>query len=74
MIYFIFTAVIISSITFVAPSAVAYHDTLRSGGSISPILPIVVVVVVGMVGLGIWDRKMLKTKSKRKHRLRRKQR
>ena len=65
--FFIFTAAIIANVTFVASSAVAYHDTLRSGGSISPILPIVVVVVVGMVGLGIWDRKKRKTKSKHKH-------
>lgn len=70
MIYFIFTAVIISSITFVASSAVAYHDTLSGGGSISAILPIIVVVVLGMVGLGIWDRKKRKTKSKRKHKRR----
>ena len=67
---FLFTAAIIASVTFVASSAVAHHDTLRSGGSISAILPIIVVVVLGMVGLGIWDRKKRKTKSKRKHKRR----
>ena len=67
---FLFTAAIIASVTFVASSAVAHHDTLRSGGSISGILPIIVVVVLGMVGLGIWDRKKRKTKSKRKHKRR----
>ena len=67
---FLFNIAIIASVTFVASSAVAHHDTLRSGGSISAILPIIVVVVLGMVGLGIWDRKKRKTKSKRKHKRR----
>ena len=67
---FLFTAAIIASVTFVASSAVAHHDTLRSGGSISAILPTIVVVVLGMVELGIWDRKKRKTKSKRKHKRR----
>ena len=67
---FLFAAAIIGSVTFVASSAVAHHDTLRSGGSISAIPPIIVVVVLGMVGLGILDRKKRKTKSKRKHKRR----
>ena len=61
-----FAAAIIASVAFVASSAFAYHDTSRGGGSIGVVLPIVIVVVLGMVGLGIWDRKMRKTKSKRK--------
>ena len=67
-----FAAAIIASVAFVASSAFAYHDTSRGGGSIGVVLPIVIVVVLGMVGLGIWDRKMRKTKSKRKHKRRRK--
>ncbi len=66
-------ATILASVIFLTSSAVAYHDTVRvggsiggGGGSIGAILPIVIVVVIGMVGLGIWDRKKLKTKSKRK--------
>ncbi len=62
-----FAAAIIASVTFVASSPFAYHDTLRGSGSIGAILPIIIVVVLGMVGLGIWDRKKRKTKSKRKH-------
>ena len=69
-----FAAAIIASVAFVASSAFAYHDTSRGGGSIGVVLPIVIVVVLGMVGLGIWDRKMRKTKSKRKHMRRRKRR
>jgi len=69
-----FAAAIIASVAFIASSAFAYHDTSRGGGSIGVVLPIVIVVVLGMVGLGIWDRKMRKTQSKRKHRRRRKQR
>ena len=69
-----FAAAIIASVAFVASSAFAYHDTSRGGGSIDVVLPIIVVVVLGMVGLGIWDRKMRKTKLKRKHRRRRKRR
>ncbi len=64
-----FAAAIIASVTFVASSAFAYHDTPRSGGLIGVVLPIVIVVFLGMVGLGIWDRKKRKkrkTKSKRK--------
>ncbi len=64
-------ATIIASVIFLASSAVAYHDTVRGGGSIGAILPIVIVVVIGMVGLGIWDRKKRKTKSKRKHKRKR---
>jgi hypothetical protein len=60
-----FAAAIIASVAFVASSAFAYHDTSRGGGSIGVVLPIVIVVVLGMVGLGIWDRKMRKTKLKR---------
>ena len=70
----VFAASIIATVTFVASSAFAYHDTLRGGGSIGVVLPIVIVVVLGMVGLGIWDRKMRKRKSKRKHKRRRKRR
>ncbi len=66
-----FAAAIIATVTFVASSPFAYHDTLRSGGSIGAALPIIVVVVLGMVGLGIWDRKKRKTKSKRKHKRKR---
>ena len=69
-----FAAAIIASVAFVASSAFAYHDTSRGGGSIGVVLPIVIVVVLGIVGLGIWDRKMRKTKLKRKHRRRRKRR
>ena len=69
-----FAAAIIASVAFVASSAFAYHDTSRGGGSIGVVLPMVIVVVLGMVGLGIWDRKMRKTKLKRKHRRRRKRR
>jgi len=69
-----FAAAIIASVAFVASSAFAYHDTSRGGGSIGVVLPIVIVVVLGMVGLGIWDRKMRKTRSKRKHRRWRKRR
>ncbi len=69
----VFAATIIASVTFVASSPFAYHDTLRDGGggSIGAVLPIIVVVVLGMVGLGIWDRKKRKTKSKRKHKYKR---
>ena len=67
----IFAATIITTVTFVASLAFAYHDTLRGGGSIGVVLPIVIVVVIGMVGLGIWDRKKRKTKSKRKHKRKR---
>ncbi len=67
----IFAATIIATVTFVASSGFAYHDTLRGGGSIGAILPIVIVVVIGMVGLGILDRKMGKTKSKRKRKRKR---
>ena len=67
-----FAAAIIASVAFIASSAFAYHDTSRGGGSIGVVLPIVIVVVLGIVGLGIWDRKMRKTKLKRKHRRRRK--
>ena len=52
-------AIIMASVALVAPSAVAYHDTVdtvRGGDSISAILPIVVVVMLDMVWLGIWDR------------------
>ena len=66
----VFAATIIASVTFVASSAFAYHDTSRGGGSIGAVLPIIIVVVLGMVGLGIWDRKKRKTKSKRKHKRR----
>ena len=62
-----FAATIIASVTFVAFSAFAYHDTLRGGGSTGAILPIVVVVVLIMVGFGIWARKKRQTKFKRKH-------
>ena len=65
-----FAATIIASVTFVASSAFAYHpnyDPSTSGGSIGSVLPIIIVVVLGMIGLGIWDRKKPKTKSKRKH-------
>lgn len=65
-----FAAAIIASVAFVASSAFAYHDTSRGGGSIGVVLPIVIVVVLGMVGLGIWDRKDRKKKSKRKHKRR----
>ncbi len=65
--YSAFTVTIIASVTFVASSAFAYHDTLRGGGSIGVILPIVVVVMLGMVGFGVWNRKKRKTKFKRKH-------
>ncbi len=71
------TATILATVIFLTSSAVAYHDTVRGGGSIGrgggsigAILPIVIVVVIGMVGLGIWDRKMRKTKSKRKRKRR----
>ena len=74
MSFFAFAAALIASVAFVASSAFAYHDTSRGGGSIGVVLPIVIVVVLGMVGLGIWDRKMRKTKSKRKHMRRRKRR
>ena len=70
----VFAATIIATVTFVASSAFAYHDSLRGGGSLDVVLPIVIVVVIGMVGLGIWDRKMRKTKSKRKHKRKRKRR
>jgi hypothetical protein len=69
----VFAATIIASVTIVASLAFAYHpdhDPSRGGGSIGPILPIVIVVVIGMVGLGIWERKKPKTKSKRKHKRR----
>lgn len=69
--FFIFTATIIASVAFVASSAVAHHDTLRSGGSISAILPIAVAVVLGLVWLGILDRKKRKRGSKRKHKSKR---
>ena len=68
-----FAATIIASVTFVASSTFAYHpyhDPSRGGGSIGAVLPIIIVVVLGMVGLGIWDRKKRKTKSKRKHKRR----
>ena len=65
MSFSVFAATLIATVTFVASSAFAYHDTLRGGGSIGVVLPIVVVVFIGMVGLGILDRKMRKTKSKR---------
>ena len=67
----VFAATIIASVTFVASSPLAYHDALRSGGSIDAVLPINVVVVLGMVGLGFWDRKKQKTKSKRKQKYKR---
>lgn len=69
--FYVFAATIIATVTFVASSAFAYHDTSRGGGSIGVVLPIVIVVVLGMVGLGIWDRKMRKTKSQRKHKRKR---
>ena len=56
-------AIIMASVALVAPSAVAYHDTVdtvRSSGSISAILPIAVVVVLGLVWLGILDQKKRK--------------
>ncbi len=65
-----FAATIIASVNFVASSAFAYHDTIGLGASIGGFLPIVLVVVLGIVGLGIWDRKKRKTKSKRKHKRR----
>jgi hypothetical protein len=71
MSFSVFAATIIATVTFVAPSALAYHDTSRGGGSINAVLPIIIVVVVGMIGLGIWDRKKRKTKSKRKHKKKR---
>ncbi len=64
-------ATIIASVTFVASSAFAHHDTLTGGGSIGAFLPIIIVVVLAMVGLGIWERKKRKTKSKRKHKYKR---
>ena len=70
----VFAASIIATVTFVASSAFAYHDTLRGGGWVGVVLPIVMVEVLGMDGLGNWDRKMRKRKAKRKHKRRRKRR
>ncbi len=67
----VFVATIVASVTFVALSAFAHHDTLRGDGSIGAFLPIIIVAVLGMVGLGIWDRKRRKTKSNRKHKYKR---
>ncbi len=64
-------ATILASVIFLTSSVVAYHDTVRGGGSIGVVLPIIIAVVIGMVGLGIWDRKMRKTKSKRKRKRKR---
>ena len=69
--FYLFAAAIIVTVTFIASSVFAYHDTSRGGGSIDVVLPIVIVVIIGMVGLGIWDNKMRKTKSKRKHKRKR---
>ena len=69
----VFAATIIASVTFVASLAFAYHpnhDPSRGGISIGAVLPIIIVVVLGIIGLGIWDRKKPKTKSKRKHKRR----
>ena len=73
MSFSVFAATLIATVTFVAPSAFAYHpnfDASRGDGSIGAVLPIVIVVFIGMVGLGILDRKMRKTKSKRKRKRR----
>ena len=74
----VFAATFIASVIFVASSVFAFHGTSRGGGSfgsvlsiIDVILPMIVVVVIGMVGLEIWDRKIRKTKSKRKHKRKR---
>ena len=67
-------AIIMASVALVAPSAVAYHDTVdtvRSGNSISAILPIALAVVLGLVWLGILDRKKRKRGSKRSHKSKR---
>jgi hypothetical protein len=68
--YSVFAVAIIAGVTFVASSAFAYHDAVGHGGSIGAILPMAIVVILGMVGLGIWDRKNRKKKSKRKHKRR----